>query len=96
MRIQFGTSFLFFATAWVAITLSAFLTSSRASTPRLSGGILEVLRILGVFGPCWLPFVLLAFALGRRRVTIRILLVFVAMEAAAALGAMWLKFTYYS
>ncbi len=84
MRLRFSTSSLLSTIAFVAICLgggSAFWR--RLSVIDDLANLLEILEVIGVLSPILVPFVFLAYALGRRKLTPMLVLSFAAGEAAA-------------
>jgi hypothetical protein len=85
MKPQFGTSALLLATAFAAICASGMLPYWRESTPHdwaYLGWLLPLMT------PILFPFLFLAYALGRRALTAKIVLAF-AISEAAAVGVFW-------
>ncbi len=84
-QFQFGTKSILLATAVVAITCGGVIATGRIWRP---GGLSPIPydRILLMFlanAPIWTPVVFVAFALGRKKLTVPMTIAFALMEAAA-------------
>ena len=87
MRFQFGMSALSLTTAFVAVSLGGMVAEWRLLVP-LQRTILA--QTIFWFGPFWLPFVFVAYAVGRRDVTTKWVLAF----AIIFLGPFWLPLVF--
>jgi hypothetical protein len=86
MKYQFGTPTLLLAAAFIGICLAGFVAEHKITSPNgISWEWFEWRWTIGeicVAGPVYVPAIFLAFALGRRAMTVRILLAFALTEAA--------------
>ena len=79
MKLQFRTSDLFIATTFIAVSVGGFYALMR-QFPTVS--VLDTLIGFAVIqSPFWLPLVFLGYAIGRRAMTVRLLIVFIVAEA---------------
>jgi hypothetical protein len=83
LRVQFGTSSLLSATTFIGICLGGAIPFFRAFSGRWDG----VWSVLGVLSPIFVPFLFVAYALGRRTLSTKIVFAF-AISEAAAVGAL--------
>ena len=87
---------MFLTTAFVAICLTAFgvaaarLLGDRGAA-RPDGWVLYVALMVAVFSPFWIPFVVLAYAAGRRAFTWQLVVAFAVVEGLS-IPAMWAAF----
>jgi hypothetical protein len=85
MKFQFGTSTLLLTTAFIAICVGGILPFGRELS---SGEWSYVGRILLLMAPILSPCLFVAYAVGRRTLTAKIVLAF-AISEAAAVGVFW-------
>jgi hypothetical protein len=81
MRFQFSTRSLLLTTAIVAIICAGFTAWARIFAGDLP--FLSTELYLGITCPLWTPIAFLAYAIGRRTITARLVLAFTLAEAAA-------------
>jgi hypothetical protein len=93
MKFQFSTSAILLTTAFIAIALGArlglntvmvhFLHRPKVSWSQWYG------ECLGITSVIWLQFVAAAYAIGRRRVTVPLLIAFAIAEGVALAYIYW-------
>jgi hypothetical protein len=83
MKFQFGTRALLLATAYVAVACGGWIGTLKMDAGYPSEAVRQVLGMIAIYCPFWLPFVFLGFAVGRRALTARAVTVFALSEAAA-------------
>jgi hypothetical protein len=88
MKLQFSTSTLLLATAVIAINLAGM---GAWGTFAVRTELRYVLLSIGFTAPVWLPFTLIGFAIGRRMLTVRMVVALAIVEAAAVWFARWLQ-----
>jgi hypothetical protein len=81
MRFQFGTAAIFIAIAFIAITLAGGLAVFSAYQP--ANWTIVAIAFFVVQSPFWVPMVFLAYAAGRRTMSVRILIAFAIAEGIA-------------
>jgi hypothetical protein len=85
MKLQFGIKEILLATAVVAIACSGVLgvrgLASSAATSE--SAYKEMLIVLVCGAPLWVPFAFVAFAIGRKRLSVVMVIAFAFVEAAA-------------
>jgi hypothetical protein len=87
-RFQFSTSALLSITAFMSVWFGGIIVWSKVQGVPFFEAPEEILGPFVIYGPFWLPLVFLAYGLGRRTITIRIVLAF-ALGEAAAIGTLW-------
>jgi hypothetical protein len=90
MKFQFGTREVLLGTAFVAITCGGWMGLLKMDNDDPLELIPQMLAMLVVYGPLWLPFVFLAYSIGRWRFNTRMIIVFAVSEAATVGLAYWL------
>ena len=95
MRFQFGTSAILLCTAFVAISLGSGLSVWKSAIGVHPGyAVTDVTKALLLLSPYWLPSVFAAYALGRRELSWRLVILFalaeVAVVAVAIIRNAWL------
>lgn len=88
MRLQFATSTLLTATAFIAVWMAGIVTAWRPLVPAQQEYLVQIVLWLG---PFWFPFVFAAYALGRRTITASCVLAFAVSEAAVIGVAVWIS-----
>jgi hypothetical protein len=86
MRFQFSISALLLATAFAAICLSGYaatLAAFQNSFANRGNWTFLITRGMAAYLPLWLPFVFVAFAVGRKAFITRIVIAFAICEALA-------------
>ena len=86
-RFQFSTSSILLATSFVGICIGGMLPLGRRMTPNDQALIGWVMFVMS---PFWVPFLYIAYAMGRRTLTLKTVLAFAVTELAAAIAA-WLS-----
>jgi hypothetical protein len=84
MKFQFSILAMMIATAFVAITFGAWMAVWRVvigSDP--SQRVIELAGAVVVVSPFWVPFLFVAYALGRRQLHVRLVALFAIVEIAA-------------
>jgi hypothetical protein len=87
--MKFSTTTLLLATAFVAITCAACIGWWKLVYHDLREGnpLLVSLLSLTVFAPIWLPIAFLAYAIGRRRLFVWLVVVFAIVQGVAWFAA---------
>jgi hypothetical protein len=93
MKPQFQTKTILLFTAVVAILCGGVLADAHLTWKELDWQRTAVFAL--VASPTWLPLAFLAFAIGRRRLSVEMVLL-LAIGEAAALGASHLTFLLFS
>ncbi len=84
MKLQFSTASLLLATTFIAIAAGGMVPFWQALAPNEHAFVAYLLEALS---PVIIPFLFVAFALGRRALTVRIVIAFAIGEGAAI--ALW-------
>jgi len=81
MRFQFSTSTLLLAVTIVAITCAGSIAWARVFevNPAVVSGVFYI----GMTSPLWTPIAFLAFAIGRRSMTAKLVVAFAILEATS-------------
>jgi hypothetical protein len=93
MKFQFGTNTLLLATTVIAIALGGIIGWARFIGMLPEKGILWVVEIIPFTAPIWLPIALVAFAIGRKAFTVR-MVVLLAIAQAVGVGIAYLMQNY--
>lgn len=81
-RFQFSTSTILLITAFIAISLGAFMHFDSLIGRSTLAERWEQLRLFAFWSPLFMPFVFAAYAVGRRAITIWQLIAFAIAEGA--------------
>jgi hypothetical protein len=83
MKLQIGTKAMLLATAVVAIACGGILAAERILGGGVSGptSLARLIMVFGVSSPVWLPVAFTAFAIGRKKLTVAMVLIFAIGEA---------------
>jgi hypothetical protein len=92
MRFQFGIKAIILLTTAVAIWCGGVVFWSKFIGPETN--ISWAFTVTGTTAALWMPLVFMAFAIGRKSLTLKMILGFVVCELAA-LGTSHLAATYY-
>jgi len=93
MKFQFSMSTLLLATTFAAITFGGILAYRQINAYGYVLTWAQVAWHVGISSILWIPFVFLAYAVGRRTLTLRIVVAFAFAEIFAA-SLMWVLFTF--
>jgi hypothetical protein len=85
MKLQFSTRALLIVTAMIAICCSAVLTWKRYVVP--GWDVPAIATGLEFDAAFWVPIAFVAYAIGRRTITLKLVAVFALAEAAAVAAA---------
>jgi hypothetical protein len=79
-------------TTCIAVVLASLIAWSRVLQPSIFSTSLtaDVAQGFLVLSPVWCPLVWLAYAVGRRRLTIAFVVAFAVFEAVMTLAAIWI------
>ena len=80
MRFRFSTYTLLLSTTLLAVTMGVMVGWARLTGNRNVGWFLATIVFVA---PLWLPFVFIAFAIGRRCFTTRLAVVYVVSQIVA-------------
>jgi len=89
MRIRFSLRALLLATAFIATTIAGWL-----AVPRWIGWLsVSPLATAAALSPYWVPFVFVAYMIGRRELGGRVVLAFFVAEVAVFGPVLWVYWT---
>jgi hypothetical protein len=88
--MRFGLSGLLLAIAFVAVAIAGSQFAIRA----VFNDSAEVYALAALLLPLWLPVAMCAFAIGRRQLTVRMVVVFAVLEAASIGVSKWAASTW--
>ena len=93
MAFQFSTRTMLLATTCIAVVLASLIAWSRVLQPSIwsnSSVTAEVVHALIALSPVWGPLVWVAYAIGRRHLTVAFAVAFTVFEAVTTIAAVWI------
>jgi hypothetical protein len=83
VKLQFSTRSLLLATAFVAIACGSFGGWWQIDGAKDPGSVHIYVYVLGFMMPVWLPLVFIGYAIGRKRLSVPLVLIFAVAQALA-------------
>jgi hypothetical protein len=89
MRFQFGIKSILLATCIIAIACGGVASWIGLTPAKISWG--SALILASYYAPMWLPVVFVAYAIGRRSLTVPIVIALAVTEAVSIGYIYWMK-----